>query len=91
MAYEESESARDNFGYFIKQLQTKTKTFASKLESIQIKLYRQNMSLLFNQTFTIYIYIYISFIGIKLKIKFLLKQINKYGSSSTAVISTHTY
>ena len=42
------------------QFQPKIKTFIRKLESILIKLYRQNVSLLFNQTcLNIYIYIYI--------------------------------
>ena len=50
MAYERSESARDNFGKFIHQFQTETKTLIRKLERILIKLYRQNVSLLFNQT-----------------------------------------
>ena len=50
MAYERSESARDNFGKFIHQFQPETKTLLRKLERIQIKLYRLNVSLLFNQT-----------------------------------------
>ena len=50
------EGARDNFGKFIYQLPPKTKTLVRKLERILLKLYRQNVSLLFNQT---YIYIYI--------------------------------
>ena len=50
MAYEGSESARDNFGKFIHQFQPKTKTLIRKLERILIKIYRQNMSLLFNET-----------------------------------------
>ena len=56
-----SESALDNFGKFIYLLQPKTKkNLYRKLERILIKLYRRNMSLLFNQTHThIYIYIYI--------------------------------
>ena len=66
-----SESTRDNFSKFIHQFQPKTKTLIKKLERILIKLYRQNLSLLFNQTclnerllpnYThthIYIYIYI--------------------------------
>ena len=49
MAYERSESALDKFGKFIYQLQPKTKTLVRKLEKIQIKLYRQNVFLLFNQ------------------------------------------
>ena len=40
IAFERSESARDNFG----------KTLIRKLEGILIKLYRQNVSLLLNQT-----------------------------------------
>ena len=50
MDYEESESARDNFGKFIHQFQPETKTLIRKFKRILIKLYRQNMSLLFNQT-----------------------------------------
>ena len=73
MAYERSESARDNFSKFIHQFRPETKTFIRKLERILIKLYRQNVSLLFNQTYLnerllpnhtqrhtrVYIYIYI--------------------------------
>ena len=71
MAYKESESAWDNFGKFIHQFQPETKTLIRKLERILIKLYRENVSLQFNQTclnerllpnytyFKIYIYIYI--------------------------------
>ena len=51
MAYEESESARDNFGKFIHQLQLETKTLIRKLQRILIKLYRHNVSLLFNETY----------------------------------------
>ena len=51
MAYEESESAQDNFSKFVNQLQPKTKAFVWKLEGILVKLYKQNVSLLFNQTF----------------------------------------
>ena len=50
MAYERSESAWDNFGKFICQFQPETKTLIWKLERILIELYRQNVSLLFNQT-----------------------------------------
>ena len=50
MAYERSESARDNLGKFIHQFQRETKALIRKLERIFIKLYRQNVSLLFNQT-----------------------------------------
>ena len=57
MAYEGSESARDNFGKFIHQFQPETKTLIRKLKKIIIKLYRQNVSLLFNKTLYIYIYI----------------------------------
>ena len=63
VADERYKSAWDNFGKFIYQLRTKTKTLGKKLERIQIKLYRPNVSLLFNQTYLyiyIYIYIYIS-------------------------------
>ena len=73
MAYEEFENARYNFGKFIHQFKPKTRTLR-KFERILIQLYRQNVSLLFNQTclserlllnYThthtyIYIYIYIS-------------------------------
>ena len=50
MAYKRSESAWDNFDKFIHQFQPETKTLIKKLETILIKLYRQNVSLLFNQT-----------------------------------------
>ena len=50
MANEGSESAQDNFGKFIHQFQPETKTLIRKLERILIKLYRQNGSLLFNET-----------------------------------------
>ena len=50
MANEVFESARDNFGKFIHQFQPETKTLIRKLERILIKLYWQNVSLLFNQT-----------------------------------------
>ena len=50
MAYEGSESAWDNFGKFIHQFQPETKTLIRKLKRILIKLYRQNMSILFNET-----------------------------------------
>ena len=62
MAYERSKSARDNFGKFIHQFQPETKTLIRKLERILINLYRQNVSLLSNQTSThthTYTYIYI--------------------------------
>ena len=65
MAYERSESTQDNFGKFLHQFQPETKTLIRKLERILIKLYRQNMALLFNQTclnerlLPNYIYIYI--------------------------------
>ena len=39
MAYERSESARDNFGKFIYQFQPETKTFIRKPERILNKLY----------------------------------------------------
>ena len=68
-----SESAWNSFGKFIHQFQPETKTLTRKLEQILIKLYKQNVSLLFNQTCLneilllnhththtyIYIYIYI--------------------------------
>ena len=50
MAYEWSESVRDNFGKFIDQFQPKTKTYTRKHERILIKLYRLNVSLFFNET-----------------------------------------
>ena len=68
MAYEGSKSGRDNFGKFIYQFQPETKTLIRKLERILNKLYKRNLSLLFNETclnewllpnYTIYIYIYI--------------------------------
>ena len=73
MAYEAAESAQDNFGKFIYQFQPETKTLIRKLERILNELYRQNVSLLFNETCLnerllpnhthththIYIYIYI--------------------------------
>ena len=43
MAYERSESARDNFGKFILQFQPETKILIRKLERILIKLYTQNV------------------------------------------------
>ena len=68
MAYEKTKSAWDNFGKFIHQFQPETKTLIKKLERILIKLYRQNLFLLFNETclnewllpnYPPYIYIYI--------------------------------
>ena len=50
MAYERSESAWDNFGKFTHQVQPETNTLIRKLERNLIKSYRQNVSLLFNQT-----------------------------------------
>ena len=70
MAYEWSESGRDNFGKFIYQFQPETKAFIIRLERILDKLYRKKLSYLFNEirlnerllpnnTHThIYIYIY---------------------------------
>ena len=57
LAYERSESARDNFGKFIHQFQPETKTLIGKLERILIKLYRQMC--LYYLIIYIYIYIYI--------------------------------
>ena len=60
-----SQIARENFGKFIYQLQPKTETLLRKVERILIRLYRQNVALLFNQTclneglLCNYIYIYI--------------------------------
>ena len=50
MAYERSKSTRKNIGKFIYQLQPKTKPLVRKLGRILTKLYRQNVSSLFNQT-----------------------------------------
>ena len=50
MAYEGSKSTRDNFGKFSHQFQYETKTLITKLEKILNELYRQNLSLLFNET-----------------------------------------
>ena len=59
-ANKRSEYVRDNFGKFIHQFQTVTKALIRKLERILMKLYRQNVSLLFNQPYlNIDIYIYI--------------------------------
>ena len=49
MAFERFESARDNLGKYIYQFQSETKTLIRKLERILNKLYRQNLSLLFNE------------------------------------------
>ena len=49
MAYERSKRACDNFGKFIYQFRPKTNILIRKLERILIKLYRQNVSLLYNQ------------------------------------------
>ena len=48
-AYVRSVSIWDNFGKFIHQFQPETKTLIRKLKRI-LKLYKQNVSLLFNQT-----------------------------------------
>ena len=58
MANEGSESALDNFGKFISQFQPETKTLIRKPERILDKLYRQNLSSLFNERY-IYVYIYV--------------------------------
>ena len=50
MAYVGPENTRDNFDELIYQFQPKTKKLVRKFERILIKLYRQNVSLLFNQT-----------------------------------------
>ena len=50
MANKKSESAHDNFGKFILQFNPETKTLIWKHEKILIKSYRQNVTLLFNQT-----------------------------------------
>ena len=51
MAYEVFECAQDDFGKFIYQLQSKTKTFGRELERMLIELYRHNASLVFKQTY----------------------------------------
>ena len=43
------ESGRDNFGKFIYQFPPETKTFIRKLDRILDRLYRQNLSLIFNE------------------------------------------
>ena len=50
MAHERVQNAWDNFCKFLHLFQPETKTLTRKLERILIKLYRQNVSLLFNQT-----------------------------------------
>ena len=50
MAYEGSEIARDNFGKFINQFLPETNTLIRKHERNLSKLYRQHLSLLFNET-----------------------------------------
>ena len=70
MAYKGSKTARDNFGKFIYQFQSETKTLIRKIERILNKLYGQKLSLLFNESCLNerllptppYIYIYIYFI-----------------------------
>ena len=49
MAYEGSESVRDNLGKLIYQLKPKTKILVRKIERILIKSYRQNVSLSFDK------------------------------------------
>ena len=64
MAYEGSESARDNFGKFINQFQPETKTLSRKLERILDKLYIVCLYHLMKHAYyiyNIYIYIYINF------------------------------
>ena len=50
MAYDVFESAQDNFMKFIYQFRPETKTLIRKVERILNKLYRPNLSLLFNET-----------------------------------------
>ena len=50
VANEGSENALEKFGEFIYQFQPKIKTLVRKSERILIKLYRQHVSLSFNQT-----------------------------------------
>ena len=52
ITYERFETARNNFGKFLYQFQPETERLIRKLERILIKLYRHNVSLLFNQTHT---------------------------------------
>ena len=52
MACERYGSARDNFDEFNIKHQRKTKTLVRKREKILLKLYRQNMSLLFKPAWT---------------------------------------
>ena len=68
IAEERAEITQKIFGKFIHPFQPETKTLIRKLERILIKLYRQNVSLLFNGTCLnerqlpppyIYIYVYI--------------------------------
>ena len=49
-SYEGSERARYNFGKFIYQFQSETKILIRKLARVLNELYRQNLSLLFNET-----------------------------------------
>ena len=58
MAYEESESARDNFGKFIHQFQPETKTLIWKLERVLIEYFDKICPYYFIKLY-IYIYIYI--------------------------------
>ena len=50
IAYERSKRTQDNFSKFTHQFRPEAKTLIRKLERILIKLCRQNVSLLFNQT-----------------------------------------
>ena len=50
MAYERSESTGNNSSEFIHQFQPEIKTLIRKLKRVLVKLCRQNVSLLFNQT-----------------------------------------
>ena len=71
MAYKGPKSAQDYFGKFIYQFQPETKTLIRKLERVLNELHRQNLPLLFNETWLnerllpnhthihTYIYIYI--------------------------------
>ena len=52
MAYERSERTWDNFDKFIHKFQPETKTLIRKLKKILLKLYRQKVFLLFNETYT---------------------------------------
>ena len=80
MAYERSESTRVNFGKFIHQFQSETKTLIRNLERISIKLFRENVSLMYLYYIYIYIYIYmyISIDVVSTNISFICLAANRY-------------